>query len=686
MEKTLQQSIEKLNPAQKEAVLTDKGPMLIIAGAGSGKTSVLTTRIARLMSTGVPPERILALTFTKKAAEEMRSRIISMEGESARRITMGTFHSVFIRFLRPNASRLNFPESFTILDEDDALSCLKRVIEETVAKGWPEKERWSEEMKKEFKSRMTTYSPKLVRDVISACKNDLVTVEAYCSDANRIEADKASGRPLLGEIYRRYRDTCHRMCVMDFDDILLYTDMLLANNPDVLGVIAGAYDHILVDEYQDTNKAQYSILKRLTWLNKNICVVGDDSQSIYAFRGAKIENIFNFEKDYPGCKVVKLENNYRSCRNIVLAANNLISHNDERIPKVCFTDKEKGCPIVIKSTYNEKEEAQYVADSIAERHGGNGHSYRDFAVLFRTNAQSRAIEDALIKRRIPYVVYSGTAFFERAEVKDMMAYLKLSVNPHDDESFRRVANRPTRGLGDSAIRKIADVARAWNTSLWTTVNHPQFPFLGFPPKMTAAVEAFRTLLWKAIRIASEQPAYAAASAISDLCGLEEQLKAQGDEESLQRADNIRELVDAVRSYEEDNEARNATLDEESKEPSTVAGFIQNAMLLSNADTDDGTDDKVSLMTVHSAKGLEFDTVFITGLEEGLFPLSIEKTAFEREEERRLFYVAMTRAKNELILARAEKRMKFGQRLDTRPSVFLSELRQAAGKDTTTKRH
>ena len=671
---TIAPLLERFNPAQREAATTTLGPMLVNAGAGSGKTSVLTVRIANLLSQGVPPERILALTFTKKAADEMRSRIIALQGDTARRICMGTFHSVFIRFLRPFAQRINYPANFTVLDEDDSLATLKRCIREIVTDRRPPKEQWSKQDVLRYKEEDSAYKAKTIQSIISRCKNDLVTADAYAADPEQQRRDTRAGRPLTGRIFVAYRNACHRMAMMDFDDILLYTDMLLANNPDVLGMISGSFDYILVDEYQDTNVAQYTILQRLTWLNKNICVVGDDSQSIYAFRGARIENIIRFEKDYPGCRVVKLEQNYRSTKNIVTAANNLISHNANRLEKECFSGSEKGGGIILKAADTEKDEARFVADTIQAKMREGGRQYRDFAVLYRTNAQSRAIEDALVKARIPYTIYSGTSFFGRLEVKDLMAYFKLAVNPNDNESFARVANKPARGFGDAAMRRLFEVASAWGVSLWQAATSPQIQLCGFSQRTLAGLMNFVENISECMDLAARVPAHEAATRISDATGFYEAYERDADEESKKRADNLRELVDSVRSYEEDCEARNRDLPAEQQEKPTLAGYLQNTMLLSNADNGEAGEDKVSLMTVHCAKGLEYDTVFVTGMEKGLFPLQFEGDDFEEEEERRLFYVAMTRAKRELLLTRAVSRLKFGKRKEAKPSKFLMEFR------------
>ena len=680
----LEEFISKFNPAQKEAVSNTDGPMLVIAGAGSGKTTVLTTRIALLLEKGVAPERILALTFTKKAAEEMRARVIAMEGDAARRLMMGTFHSVFIRLLRPFAPRIAFPENFTILDEDDSLSCMKRCVDDIVGAGRPPKETWSKAQAELFKEEDKNYKPKAIHNIISACKNELITADRYANDQAQYARDKKAGRELTGKIFLAYRDACHRSAVMDFDDILLYTDMLLANNPDVQAMVAGAFDYILVDEYQDTNTAQYSILKRLTWINKNICVVGDDSQSIYAFRGARIENILSFQKDYPGATVVKLEQNYRSTKMIVGAANNLITRNEKRLPKVCFSDAERGDSISLRTCADEKEEAANIADQITAMMASGNHTYGDFAVLYRTNAQSRVIEDAMVKARIPYTVYSGTSFFERMEVKDVMAYFKLAVNPHDDESFLRVVNKPVRAFGTAAQKRLREIALQWGMSLYDTASNPSIDLCGFAAKALEGLKAFiATLNTFRVAAATLSP-YDAATRIVDETGFYNEYIKDGDEESLKRADNIRELTDSVKSYEEDVEARNEATQDGPKETADLSGYLQNIMLLSNADTGEDDGEKVSLMTVHCAKGLEFDTVFVAGMEENLFPLRIENTQFEEEEERRLFYVAVTRAKKKLCLSRAEQRLKFGKRERANRSKFIGELTSSAEEKKSSK--
>lgn len=679
-------ALGRLDETQRSAVTHTSGPMLVIAGAGSGKTSVLTARVALLISQGVRPERILALTFTRKAAEEMRSRIIALQGDAAKGVVMGTFHSVLIRLLRPHAERIGFPREFTILDEDDSLATIKRCVARVVGGNRPPKETWTESQAKSYREEDSMYKPKLVASIISSCKNDLVTADDYASDAERRARDARAGRGKMWKIFLEYRNECHRMAMMDFDDILLHTDILLSNYPDVLAMTAGAYDHILVDEYQDTNTAQCEILRKLTLTNKNICAVGDDSQSIYAFRGARIQNILRFADDYPGCVTVKLERNYRSSQNIVKAANNLIAKNANRIPKECFSGPERGLPISLRTNSDERSEARGVADAIRSLSAEEGRPLGDFAVLYRTNAQSRALEDAMVRARIPYVVYSGTSFFGRTEVKDLMAYYKLAVNPRDNESFARVVNKPGRRFGDAALRLLYESAMTWGVSLWDAAMDPRLPGRGLSVKALEGLANFTANILECADLAASKGAYAAASKICERTGFHEAYLREGDEESLDRAENIRELVDSVRVYEEEcrdeSEGTGVTGD-----PPTLEGYLQNALLLSAADSSRGDDDRVSLMTVHCAKGLEFDTVFVTGMERGLFPLEIDGDDHEEEEERRLFYVAMTRAKRRLVLTRAEKRMRFGKRQNTEPSGFLTEIlsREARAKEGKQRR-
>lgn len=671
-EQNLTEAVGRLNPQQRDAALNLDGPELIVAGAGSGKTAVLTTRTALLLSHGVPPERILALTFTKKAAEEMRKRITALAGPGAQHICMGTFHSVFIRFLRPYAHLLGFGENFTILDEDDSKSVMRRVSDAILGAGRPPRDTWTQQQKTLFDAADRKYKSAL--SIISACKNDLITADMYNADENMRQADTAAGRPVMGRLYSEYVRTCFQSNVMDFDDILLYTDILFANHPEVCAYIAGSFDYILVDEYQDTNRAQYSILRRLTRANHNICVVGDDSQSIYAFRGARIENIFNFSRDYPEAKICRLEHNYRSSGTIVDSANRLIEHNEERIPKKCFTTAPAGEDIDFIECEDDRSEAEWIAESIRLTHNDRNLKWSDFAVFYRTNSQSRTIEDALVRKGIPYIVYSGVSFFQRAEIKDLLAYFKLAVNPDDDESFRRVVNKPLRGVGKAAADSLCAFASNHNTSLWRASVNPALPVeTGIRPSALSGIASFRTKLLEYAEIAMTKTALETARYIADDTGFYKNYIEQGTEEGKDRADNIRELVDSVKNYEDDLAERNKTAEEDGRKESTLADYLESVSLLTNADTKGKKADSVNLMTVHCSKGLEFDTVVVTGMEKKLFPLEIEGTEKEREEERRLFYVACTRAKRKLTLTRAEKRLRFGQVKPTEVSSFVDEL-------------
>lgn len=674
--------INRLNPPQKEAVTNIYGPELVIAGAGSGKTSVLTARIALLMEMGVPPERILALTFTKKAADEMKTRIVDLQGDSARRLRMGTFHSVFISFLRPYAHFLGFKQSFTILDEDDSLSCLKRCIKNIVFADKPDDNTITEEQAKYYKMLEKTYDPKIVRNVISSAKNKLVTADMYANDLGCRNMDTFHRRPLLYKIFLEYRDTCFRSSTMDFDDILLHTDILMDSYPGIGQEIASMFDFILVDEYQDTNMAQYSILSRLTENNKNICVVGDDSQSIYAFRGAVIDNIFRFKDEFRNTKVVRLEQNYRSTQNIVEAANRLISFNENRIPKTCFSNSARGSRVIVNECRNEKHEADYISTVIQNKMKYDGMTYKDFAILYRTNSQSRALEDSLIRKGIPYVIYSGVSFFERMEVKDLLAYFRLAVNPDDDESLMRVINKPVRGIGTAAIKKLVELATAMKTSIWQAINSFEVFSCGLSKKAYNGLEEFKTKITLFQEYAQNMSAYEAVYAISNAVDFYNEYKNDPSDEAQQRAENIRELVDSVKYYDEDILCRNKDLAEQFHEKSTLTGYLQNIMLLSNADGNLNNDNKVSLMTVHCAKGLEFKCVFVAGVEKALFPIEIDGDIKELEEERRLFYVAVTRAEKHLFLTYTKNRMRFGKIQPCSESRFIEEL---LGKDDTEDR-
>ena len=646
--------LSELNEEQQRAVTCTEGPVLIVAGAGSGKTRVLTSRIAYLIEKGVPPERILALTFTKKAAGEMKERIALMVGErQARRLWMGTFHSVFIRFLREYASLIGFPATFTIYDTTDSVSAVKTVI-------------------KQLELDDKLYKPKEVLSQISRAKNDLVTPTPYMNGAGGFREDDArKKKPEIYRIYARYCELCRQSGVMDFDDILLYLNILLRQSPEALATISGRFSYILVDEYQDTNLAQYVILRKLAGTHRNICVVGDDSQSIYGFRGAQIQNIFNFQKDFPGARLFRLERNYRSTQTIVNAANSLIAHNEGRIPKQCVSMGEKGEVIHLVRSYTEQEEALQIASAILTRMRLEQAEYEDFAILYRTNAQSRALEEQLRRRNIPYMIYSGNSFFERAEVKDVMAYFKLAVNLKDDESFKRVVNKPARGIGDTSIQALSQAALASRVSLYEAAALPDLERFGLRNAAVQKIRAFCTLMENAAAEAAHGDAYDVAMSLARESGIYLFYKADTSVEGQSRFANVEELLNSVKAFIEEVEAD--AIDE--KPQVTLADYLENVSLLSNVDVTDGeTNNKVALMTVHTAKGLEFPYVFVAGMEENLFPSGgWMETPQELEEERRLFYVALTRAKRTVSLSYAETRMRNGKHESNAPSRFLREL-------------
>lgn len=639
--------LEDLNDEQKRAVSCVDGPVLIVAGAGSGKTRVLTSRVAYILATQ-PDARILALTFTKKAAGEMKERIALMVGDkSVRRVVMGTFHAVFVRFLREFAASLGYPENFTIYDTSDSQSAVKACLKEM---GLDDK----------------IYKPREVLSRISMAKNNLITVTAYRASQELQMQDYHTKRPRLGEVYERYQQKLKQSGVMDFDDILLNMNFLLRDNPAALEAIAGRFSHIMVDEYQDTNQAQYLILRKLAQFRRNICVVGDDSQSIYAFRGARIENILNFKKDYPECKLFRLERNYRSTQVIVDAANSLIAHNEGRIPKECYAVGEDGEPIKLLKAYTEMEEAVMIVSEILDRMRTDRAQYQDFAILYRTNAQSRALEEQLRRRNIPYMIYSGNSFFDRAEVKDMMAYFKLVVNTRDDESFRRVVNKPARGIGDKAMEAVEAVARQQG---W-----PLFEAAREVPK----VRPFCEMIQQLSALVPVTDAWELAKKIADDSGLYASYKLDTSIEGQSRVANLEELINSVAQYVEERREEEEDYVAEGGEPGlyTLDDFLENVSLLSNVDvsTDEDTNNKVALMTVHSSKGLEFPYVFVAGMEENLFPsVSMLSAKSEVEEERRLFYVAVTRAKKAVRLSFAGTRMRNGKHESNAPSRFLKEI-------------
>ena len=663
--------LEGLNSEQRNAVSCVDGPVLIVAGAGSGKTRVLTSRIAYILEMGVEPSQILALTFTKKAASEMKERIAVMVGEKkARRLYMGTFHSVFIRFLREFSESLGYPSTFTIYDTSDSVSAIKTCL-------------------KELKLDEKIYKPKDVLSRISMAKNNLVTAGAYRRNATAMQNDAAAKKPMICDIYQLYSDKCRQAGVMDFDDILLNMNILLRDNPAALESIAGRFRYIMVDEYQDTNFAQYLILKKLSQYHKNLCVVGDDSQSIYAFRGAKIENILNFKKDYPDHHIFRLEQNYRSTKVIVEAANSLIAKNSVRIPKECYSMGEQGEKICLIQAYTEQEEALLIASSIVSRIHSEHAEYQDFAILYRTNAQSRALEEALRKRNLPYQIFSGNSFFERAEVKDMMAYLKLSVNLNDDESFKRVVNKPARGIGDTSLAALAAAALEHKTSLFKAAFSDDLETFGLKNAAVQKIRTFCEMMSRMCVRTQKEDAYTVAAALAMESGLLMFYKSDTSIEGQSRTANVEELLNSVKNYIEE---RQSEMFEEMQAEGligegvelaatdlpvvTLNDYLENVSLLSAVDIEDDENgsNKVTLMTVHSSKGLEFPYVFVAGMEENIFPSGgFLASETEIEEERRLFYVAMTRAKKAVQFSFASTRMRNGKHESNSPSRFIREV-------------
>ena len=663
--------LEGLNSEQSAAVSCVDGPVLIVAGAGSGKTRVLTSRIAYILAEKeCDPARILALTFTKKAASEMKERIAGMVGEKrARRLYMGTFHSVFIRFLREFAESLGYPSNFTIYDTSDSVSAIKACV-------------------KELQLDEKVYKPKDVLSRISMAKNNLVTPGAYMRNAAAQQNDAAAKKPRIVDIYALYAQKCKQAGVMDFDDILLNMNILLRDNPEAFESIAGRFDYIMVDEYQDTNFAQYLILKKLSQKHGNICVVGDDSQSIYAFRGAKIENILNFKKDYPNHHIFRLEQNYRSTQVIVDAANSVIEKNTARIPKECYSRGDKGELIRLVKAYSEKDEALDVVRSIKSRIYASSAQYSDFAILYRTISQSRIFEQVLREKNIPCLILSGPPFLERMEVKDVLSFLKLFANPNDDEAFKRVLLL-LPGVGNTTLEALSVYANTINSTLFAALNSPNLESSGLKSAALKKLTAFRTEVNEFCHRAEEEDCYRLSCEIVAKYDLLGKYKAQNDIESLGRAGNVEELLNWIHAVSEEVKAERIeemymsgdveegvelTYDDVSNV--TIGNFLEKASLLSVTDVDDDGN-KVLLMTVHASKGLEFPHVYIVGMEENIFPSGgwIASEA-EIEEERRLFYVAMTRAKKTLELSYAVSRFRNGKTETNSPSRFLYEIDSA----------
>lgn len=642
--------LDSLNASQRVAVENIEGPTMVIAGAGSGKTRVLTMRIAYMIEQGVDPFNILALTFTNKAAREMTERIGSIVGASeAKNITMGTFHSVFARLLRFNADRLGYPQNFTIYDTQDTKSLLKDIV-------------------KELNLDDKIYKPSMIYGRISAAKNNLISPEAYAENTEIIAEDRQSQRPEIARIYKAYAVRCFKAGAMDFDDLLYQTNVLLRDFPDVLHYYQQKFRYILVDEYQDTNYSQYLIVKKLAAVYENICVVGDDAQSIYSFRGANIQNILNFRNDYPDFKLFKLEQNYRSTQIIVDAANSIISKNKDQIQKNVWTDNAKGSPIKVIRALTDNEEGKIIANKIFDLKHSETTQWSDFAILYRTNRQSRAFEEALRKMNMPYKIYGGLSFYQRKEIKDILAYFRLTANPKDEEALKRVINYPKRGIGKTTWENVIIAANQHNTAIWDVIaNFHQYP-VAIPSSAKQKMSEFVTMISSFTAQLNTLPAYELAQHIAKSSGILKELYNEKDKgpEEVERYQNIEELLAGIKEF---------TVQQSGDTPATLADFMIDVALLTDADSDKEDDkNKITMMTIHSSKGLEFPHVFLVGLEENLFPsqLSINSRT-ELEEERRLFYVAVTRAETSCTISYASSRFQWGNLISSEPSRFIGEI-------------
>ncbi|MDA9807983.1 UvrD-helicase domain-containing protein [Flavobacteriales bacterium] len=639
--------LQKLNPEQRNAVTHSTGPLMVIAGAGSGKTRVLTYRIVHLLKSGVYPHNILSLTFTNKASKEMRNRIELMVGESdARSLWMGTFHSVFSKILRFEAEKLNYPSNFTIYDTDDSKSLVRSII-------------------KELNLDKDIYKVGMIRNRISSLKNNFITPAGYDNKSELNQQDKIAKRTEFGRIYQMYVQRCEKASAMDFDDLLLKTYQLLENHPDVLLKYQEKFKYLLIDEYQDTNHVQYLIIKKLAALNENICIVGDDAQSIYAFRGANIQNILNFKVDYPNYKTYKLEQNYRSTSTIVEAANSIIKQNEKQIEKNVWTSNTKGDKIIVVKTGSDNDEGRLVANTISDIQMRNQAHHKDFAILYRTNAQSRSLEESLRKRNIPYKIYGGLSFYQRKEIKDLLAYYRLAINPNDEEAFKRIINYPTRGIGSTTIQRLNVFANEHNKTIWEIINHLEEAEININKGTQKKLKEFALMINNFIINSKQKDAHAIAEEIAKKTGLFNNLHTDKSPEGVSRFENIQELLNGIKDFSETAE----------QGVNKLPDFMEDVALLTDQDKETEDDfNKVTLMTVHAAKGLEFPYVFVVGLEENLFPSMMSGESQENlEEERRLFYVAITRAKKRLFLSFASTRFKWGQLSDCQPSRFISEL-------------
>ena len=654
-----------LNEPQKEAVLHINGPLMIIAGAGSGKTKVLTTRIAHLLSTGVDAFNILALTFTNKAAKEMKERIERILGTNeARNLYIGTFHSVFARILRAEAPKLGYPHHFTIYDTDDAKSVVKTVVNE-------------------LNLDDKHYKPNIVYNRISQAKNGLITPAEYATDYYIQQEDTRSNRPAIAQIYEAYAKRCFKNGSMDFDDLLLKFYELLKHFPESLHKYQHKFKYILIDEFQDTNPAQYEIIKLLGAVYENVCVVGDDAQSIYSFRGATIENILQFQKDYDDVKVVKLEQNYRSTQSIINAANEVIKRNKGQIPKNLWTENIEGEKIRLVRTMTDNDEGKFVADTIQEQKLRNHFNNRDFAILYRTNSQSRAFEESLRRMAIPYTIYGGVSFYQRKEIKDFIAYLRVIVNPNDEESLKRIINFPARGIGKTSLDKAVLIANEKNISMWEVLCNAST--IGYKGGTLESIEGFVLMIKSFASMLNTKNAYEVAVHVGKQTNIVKELFNDKTTEGLARYENIQELLNSIKEWVDDQQNRslidedgilidNINTQETQKGQAGLSGYLQQITLLTDTDQKDPEADTVKLMTIHAAKGLEFSCVFAAGLEESLFPNAMSiNTREELEEERRLFYVVITRAKHKLWITYANSRYRFGSVIQNDPSRFIEEI-------------
>jgi DNA helicase II / ATP-dependent DNA helicase PcrA len=642
--------LEALNQAQREAVLHKDGPLMVIAGAGSGKTRVLTYRIAHLIDSGVDGFSILALTFTNKAAREMKNRIATLVGESeAKNLWMGTFHSVFARLLRADGHHLGFPSNFTIYDTQDSQRLISSII-------------------KEMGLDKDVYKYKQIQQRISSFKNNLITVKAYFQNPELQEADAIARRPRIGDIYKEYVDRCFRAGAMDFDDLLLRTNELLSRFPEVLLKYQERFRYILVDEYQDTNHSQYLIVRALSDRFQNICVVGDDAQSIYSFRGANIDNMLNFQRDYDGVAVYRLEQNYRSTATIVNAANSVIAKNRDQLEKKVWTDNVVGNPIIVHRSPTDADEGRFVASTIFENKMNEQRNNHEFAVLYRTNSQSRAIEDALRKRDIPYRIYGGLSFYQRKEIKDLLAYLRLVVNPKDEEAFMRVVNFPARGIGQSTLEKLAVSANAKGMSAFEFIeDEAALSSASIGGSIRNKLIQFSTMIRSFQLINNAHNAFETAEHVARKTGLIQEFKKDGTPEGVARLENLEELLNGMQDFVEGQKE----IDEAT---GSLQEFLEDVALATDLDKALDNDDRVALMTIHLAKGLEFKQVFVVGLEEDLFPSAMSmNTRSELEEERRLFYVALTRAEEQAYLTYTINRYRWGKLIDAEPSRFIGEI-------------